>query len=158
VQSSSLSGRSGIDPSQPWILRLVPRLDRVEAELTEPTRIYDALIGAAVVAVIDNGMGLLGYSAGIKLMITGGVLMLAAGADALSRKRSAAKAPSSAKALISKPAWIQRWRVIAPTAALPPRSGPACICGAVSGPVACHPDSVAPSRRQPTCSTPCAGG
>jgi hypothetical protein len=44
VQSSSLSGRSGIDPSQPWILRLVPRLDRVEAELTEPTRIYDATI------------------------------------------------------------------------------------------------------------------
>lgn len=51
-------------------------------------RIYDALIGAAVVAVIDNGMGLLGYPAGVKLMITGGVLMLAAGADALSRKRS----------------------------------------------------------------------
>ncbi len=51
-------------------------------------RIYDALIGASVVAVIDNGMGLLGYSAGVKLMITGGVLMLAAGADALSRKRS----------------------------------------------------------------------
>lgn len=50
-------------------------------------RIYDALIGGAVVAVIDNGMGLLGYSAGVKLMITGGVLMLAAGADALSRKR-----------------------------------------------------------------------
>jgi D-xylose transport system permease protein len=51
-------------------------------------RIYDGLIGAAVVAVIDNGMGLLGYSAGVKLMITGGVLMLAAGTDALSRKRS----------------------------------------------------------------------
>lgn len=51
-------------------------------------RIHDALIGGAVVAVIDNGMGLLGYSAGVKLMITGGVLMLAAGADALSRKRS----------------------------------------------------------------------
>ena len=51
-------------------------------------RIYEALIGAAVVAVIDNGMGLLGYPAGVKLMITGGVLMLAAGADALSRKRS----------------------------------------------------------------------
>jgi D-xylose transport system permease protein len=51
-------------------------------------RIYDALIGAAVVAVIDNGMGLLGYPAGVKLMITGAVLMLAAGADALSRKRS----------------------------------------------------------------------
>lgn len=51
-------------------------------------RIHDALIGGAVVAVIDNGMGLLGYSAGLKLMITGSVLMLAAGADALSRKRS----------------------------------------------------------------------
>ena len=51
-------------------------------------RIHDALIGGAVVAVIDNGMGLLGYSAGVKLMITGSVLMLAAGADALSRKRS----------------------------------------------------------------------
>ena len=53
-------------------------------------RIYDANIGGAVVAVIDNGMGLLGYSAGIKLMITGSVLMLAAGADALSRKRGQA--------------------------------------------------------------------
>ena len=53
-------------------------------------RIHDALIGGAVVAVIDNGMGLLGYSAGIKFMITGGVLMLAAGADAVSRKRSSA--------------------------------------------------------------------
>lgn len=50
-------------------------------------RIQDALIGGAVVAVIDNGMGLLGYSAGTKLMITGGVLMLAASADALSRRR-----------------------------------------------------------------------
>lgn len=51
-------------------------------------RIYDAIIGGAVVAVIDNGMGLLGYSAGVKLMITGSVLLIAAGADALSRKRS----------------------------------------------------------------------
>jgi len=51
-------------------------------------RIQDALIGGAVVAVIDNGMGLLGYPAGVKLMITGAVLMLAASADALSRKRS----------------------------------------------------------------------
>ena len=51
-------------------------------------RIQDALIGGAVVAIIDNGMGLLGYPAGVKLMITGAVLMLAASADALSRKRS----------------------------------------------------------------------
>jgi len=51
-------------------------------------RIQDALVGGAVVAVIDNGMGLLGYPAGVKLMITGAVLMLAASADALSRKRS----------------------------------------------------------------------
>jgi hypothetical protein len=44
MQSSNLLGSAGIDRSQPWILRLVPRLDRVEAELTEPTRIYDATI------------------------------------------------------------------------------------------------------------------
>jgi D-xylose transport system permease protein len=49
--------------------------------------LIDAVIGGFVVAVIDNGMGLLGYSAGTKLMITGSVLMLAAAADALSRKR-----------------------------------------------------------------------
>jgi hypothetical protein len=44
VQSSVLQGRAGIDPNQPWILRCVPRLDRVEPQLTEPTRIYDDLI------------------------------------------------------------------------------------------------------------------
>lgn len=44
VQSSVLQGRAGIDPEQPWILRLVPRLDRVEPELTEPTRVYDEII------------------------------------------------------------------------------------------------------------------
>jgi len=44
MQSSNLVGRAGIEPSQPWILRLVPRLDRVEAELNEPTRIYDETI------------------------------------------------------------------------------------------------------------------
>ncbi|MDN5768059.1 MAG: ABC transporter permease [Humibacillus sp.] len=50
-------------------------------------RVVDALIGAAVIAVIDNGMGLLGYSAGVKYVVTGGVLVLAAGVDALSRGR-----------------------------------------------------------------------
>jgi D-xylose transport system permease protein len=53
-------------------------------------RVIDAVLGGAVVAVIDNGMGLLGVSAGIKYVVTGGVLLLAAGVDALSRRRAAA--------------------------------------------------------------------
>jgi D-xylose transport system permease protein len=53
-------------------------------------RMIDAVLGGAVVAVIDNGMGLLGYSAGIKYVVTGVVLLLAAGVDALSRRRAAA--------------------------------------------------------------------
>lgn len=53
-------------------------------------RIIDALIGGAVIAVIDNGMGLLGYSAGIKYVVTGGVLAIAAAVDALSRRRARA--------------------------------------------------------------------
>ncbi|MBA3489310.1 MAG: ABC transporter permease [Longispora sp.] len=52
-------------------------------------RLLDAVLGGAVVAVIDNGMGLLGYSAGVKYVITGAVLLLAAGVDALSRRRGA---------------------------------------------------------------------
>ncbi|MGW0661553.1 sugar ABC transporter permease [Streptodolium elevatio] len=53
-------------------------------------RLVDAVIGGAVVAVIDNGMGLMGYSAGVKYVVTGSVLLLAAGVDALSRKRAEA--------------------------------------------------------------------
>jgi D-xylose transport system permease protein len=53
-------------------------------------RVMDAVLGGAVVAVIDNGMALLGYSAGIKYVITGIVLLLAAGVDALTRRRAAA--------------------------------------------------------------------
>jgi D-xylose transport system permease protein len=53
-------------------------------------RVLDAILGGAVVAVIDNGMGLMGYSAGVKYVVTGLVLLLAAGVDALSRKRAAA--------------------------------------------------------------------
>jgi D-xylose transport system permease protein len=52
-------------------------------------RIIDAVLGGAVVAVIDNGMGLMGYSAGVKFVVTGCVLALAASVDALSRKRAA---------------------------------------------------------------------
>ncbi|MCW2886400.1 MAG: inner-rane translocator [Streptosporangiaceae bacterium] len=53
-------------------------------------RVLDAVLGGAVVAVIDNGMGLMGYSAGVKYVVTGSVLLLAAGVDALSRRRAAA--------------------------------------------------------------------
>ena len=53
-------------------------------------RVRDAVLGGAVVTVIENGMGLMGYSAGIKYVVTGTVLLLAAGVDALSRRRAAA--------------------------------------------------------------------
>ncbi|MCF2528799.1 sugar ABC transporter permease [Yinghuangia soli] len=53
-------------------------------------RVVDAVLGGAVVAVIDNGMGLMGYSSGVKYIVTGSVLLLAAGVDALSRKRAEA--------------------------------------------------------------------
>ncbi|MEO3788075.1 ABC transporter permease [Actinocorallia sp. B10E7] len=51
-------------------------------------RMLDAVLGGMVIAVIDNGMGLMGYSAGTKFIVTGLVLLLAAGVDALSRKRA----------------------------------------------------------------------
>jgi D-xylose transport system permease protein len=53
-------------------------------------RVLDAILGGAVIAVIDNGMGLLGYSSGVKYIITGLVLLAAAGVDALTRRRAAA--------------------------------------------------------------------
>jgi D-xylose transport system permease protein len=53
-------------------------------------RVLDAVLGGAVVAVIDNGMGLMGYQAGVKFVVTGLVLLAAAGIDALSRRRAAA--------------------------------------------------------------------
>ena len=37
--------------------------------------------------MITNGLGLLGYSAGITFLVTGGVLILAATIDAVSRRR-----------------------------------------------------------------------
>jgi D-xylose transport system permease protein len=51
-------------------------------------RLIHAAIGAMVIAIIDNGLGLLGLSAGISFLVTGSVLALAATIDALSRKRS----------------------------------------------------------------------
>jgi D-xylose transport system permease protein len=53
-------------------------------------RVLDAVLGGALMAVIDNGMGLMGYSAGVKFAFTGFVLLVAAGVDALSRRRAAA--------------------------------------------------------------------
>ncbi|TPQ16490.1 sugar ABC transporter permease [Streptomyces sporangiiformans] len=51
-------------------------------------RIVDAVLGGMVVAVIQNGMGLMGYSSGVKYAVTGSVLLVAAGVDALSRRRA----------------------------------------------------------------------
>lgn len=51
-------------------------------------RMRDAILGGLVVAVIDNGMGLLGYAAGIKYIVTGLVLLVSASVDAISRKGS----------------------------------------------------------------------
>ena len=51
-------------------------------------RIMNAAIGALVIAVITNGLGLLRLPAGVNFVITGGVLILAATVDALSRRRS----------------------------------------------------------------------
>jgi D-xylose transport system permease protein len=53
-------------------------------------RVMDAVIGGAVIAVIDNGMGLMGFSAGQKFIFTGLILLAAASVDALSRRRAAA--------------------------------------------------------------------
>jgi D-xylose transport system permease protein len=53
-------------------------------------RPVDAIIGGLVVAVVANGMLLLNKSAAVVYMVTGLVLLLAAGVDALSRKRAAA--------------------------------------------------------------------
>jgi len=51
-------------------------------------RLIHAAIGALVIAVISNGLGLLGLPAGVNFLVTGGVLILAATIDALSRKRA----------------------------------------------------------------------
>lgn len=53
-------------------------------------RLIHAAIGAFVIAVIDNGLGLLGLPSGINFLVTGGVLILAATVDAVSRKRAGA--------------------------------------------------------------------
>ncbi len=51
-------------------------------------RLAQAAIGALLISMITNGLGLLGLSAGLTQLVTGGVLVLAATVDALSRRRS----------------------------------------------------------------------
>lgn len=51
-------------------------------------RLLHAAIGALVIAIITNGLGLLNLPAGVNFMVTGGVLILAATVDALSRLRA----------------------------------------------------------------------
>jgi D-xylose transport system permease protein len=53
-------------------------------------KIVDAVIGGLVIAVIDNGLGLLNQPPGTVYMVTGGVLLLAASVDAISRRRASA--------------------------------------------------------------------
>jgi len=53
-------------------------------------RPLDGLLGAAVIAVIINGMTLQGQSQGRVYIITGAVLLLAASVDAISRRRASA--------------------------------------------------------------------
>lgn len=51
-------------------------------------RLQDAVLGGAVLATVQNGLNLLGFQAAPVNIITGLVLVAAAGVDALSRRRS----------------------------------------------------------------------
>lgn len=53
-------------------------------------RAVNALLGGLVIATIRNGLGLLGVAAFLDFIVTGAVLLFAAGVDALSRKRRSA--------------------------------------------------------------------
>jgi D-xylose transport system permease protein len=47
---------------------------------------WSAILGALVIGSISNGMDLLALSSSVKFMVTGGVLLVAASIDALSRR------------------------------------------------------------------------
>jgi D-xylose transport system permease protein len=53
-------------------------------------RAVDAVIGGLVIATVNNGLGLLNNASWINYIVTGGVLLLAASVDAISRRRAAA--------------------------------------------------------------------
>ncbi|WP_341923749.1 ABC transporter permease [Nocardioides psychrotolerans] len=53
-------------------------------------RAMDAIVGGLVIATIPNGLGLLNQASYINFLVTGGVLLLAASVDAISRRRRSA--------------------------------------------------------------------
>ncbi|VXB02561.1 sugar ABC transporter permease [Nocardioides sp. AX2bis] len=53
-------------------------------------RALDAVLGGIVIATIANGLGLLNQASFINYLVTGGVLLLAASVDAISRRRRSA--------------------------------------------------------------------
>lgn len=53
-------------------------------------RVSSAVLGAAVIASIENGMGLLGLSSGVKFIVTGVVLLAAVLVDAVARRKGVA--------------------------------------------------------------------
>ncbi|GAA4527373.1 sugar ABC transporter permease [Amycolatopsis samaneae] len=55
-------------------------------------RLFDAVIGGMVLAVVANGLGLLKQPVAVQNIVTGLVLLLAATVDALSRRRAAVSA------------------------------------------------------------------
>jgi D-xylose transport system permease protein len=52
-------------------------------------RVISALLGALIIASVENGMGLLGLPSGVKFVVTGGVLLAAVLVDAFSRRNRA---------------------------------------------------------------------
>jgi D-xylose transport system permease protein len=72
-------------------------LDSIAAAVIGGTSLFggrghpkNAFFGALVIASVANGMGLLGYSAGIQDVVTGLILLAAVTVDSLSRRRLAA--------------------------------------------------------------------
>jgi D-xylose transport system permease protein len=53
-------------------------------------RIYQAVVGALVVASVENGLALMGKAASTEDMATGAILVLAVSLDAFNRRRRAA--------------------------------------------------------------------
>jgi D-xylose transport system permease protein len=50
----------------------------------------NAVLGAAVIVTVSNGMDLLGYSSGVKFIVTGTVLLAAVLVDSFAKRARAA--------------------------------------------------------------------